>query len=127
MVAFGWVIGKKVHVAAPVILLFLSGWALNATSQILNALMVDLWPGSSAAATAANNLMRCELGAAASAAINPMREAMGWGWAFTTLALISIAASPTLWVMTRYGIVWRKRRLTRERERDEEKEKREGS
>ncbi|KAJ5979889.1 MFS transporter [Penicillium waksmanii] len=124
MIAFGWVIGKKVHVAAPVILLFLSGWALNATSQILNALMVDLWPGSSAAATAANNLMRCELGAAASAAINPMQEAMGWGWAFTTLALISIAASPTLWVMTRYGIVWRKRRIRREIEREEEKERR---
>ncbi|KAJ5761438.1 MFS transporter [Penicillium manginii] len=121
MIAFGWVIGRRVHVAAPVILLFLSGWALNATSQILNALMVDLWPESSAAATAANNLMRCELGAAASAAINPMREAMGWGWAFTVLAFISIAASPTLWVMTRYGIGWRQRRLKKEKERVEEK------
>lgn len=115
MIAFGWVVGRKVHLAAPVILLFFSGWALNGTSQVLNALMVDIWPGSSAAATAANNLMRCELGAAASAAIDPMQIAMGWGWAFTTLAFISIAASPTLWVVTRCGIQWRQKRVQREK------------
>ncbi|KAJ5168320.1 uncharacterized protein N7482_003914 [Penicillium canariense] len=111
MVSLGWVMGRKVNLAAPIILLFISGWSLNATSQVLNALMVDIWPGQSAAATAANNLMRCELGAAASAAINPMRLAMGWGWAYTTLALISVASSPILWLMTRYGIKWRQRRM----------------
>jgi hypothetical protein len=37
------------------------------------------------------------------------------------LAFISIAASPTLWVMTRYGIGWRQRRLKKEKERVEEK------
>ena len=118
MVAYGWVMGRQVNLAAPVILLFISGWSLNATSQVLNALMVDIWPGRSAAATAANNLMRCELGAAASAAINPMQEAMGWGWAYTTLALISVAASPILWLMTRYGIKWRQRRARKENERE---------
>ncbi|KAJ5587857.1 uncharacterized protein N7459_003622 [Penicillium hispanicum] len=120
MIAYGWVMGRRVNLAAPVILLFLSGWALNATSQVLNALMVDIWPGQSAAATAANNLMRCELGAAASAAINPMQIAMGWGWAYTTLAFISVAASPILWIMTRYGIKWRQRRLQKEKARQNE-------
>ena len=115
MICFGWVMGRRVNLAAPIILLFISGWSLNATSQVLNALMVDIWPGQSAAATAANNLMRCELGAAASAAINPMKIAMGWGWAYTTLALISIAASPILWLMTRYGIIWRQKRLRKEK------------
>jgi len=118
MIAYGWVMGRQVHLAAPVILLFVSGWSLNATSQVLNALMVDIWPGQSAAATAANNLMRCELGAAASAAINPMQEAMGWGWAFTTLAFISIASSPILWLMTRYGIKWRQKRARKNNERE---------
>lgn len=118
MIAYGWVMGRRVNLAAPVILMFFSGWSLNATSQVLNALMVDIWPGRSAAATAANNLMRCELGAAASAAINPMQEAMGWGWAYTTLALISVAASPILWLMTRYGIKWRQRRARKENERE---------
>jgi MFS family permease len=123
MIAYGWVMGRRVHLAAPVILLFVSGWSLNATSQVLNALMVDIWPGQSAAATAANNLMRCELGAAASAAINPMQEAMGWGWAYTTLAFISIAASPILWLMACYGIKWRQKRTRKEKEREEREER----
>ncbi|PYH91156.1 MFS general substrate transporter [Aspergillus ellipticus CBS 707.79] len=124
MVAYGWVLGRKVNLAVPIILLFICGWTLNATSQVLNALMVDLWPGRSAAATAANNLFRCELGAASSAAITPMSEAMGKGWAYTTLALISLAASPTLWIMMRSGIKWRQKRLRKEQEKQQEKEAR---
>lgn len=122
MIAFGWVVGRKVNIAAPIILLFFCGWMINATSQVLNALMVDIWPGSSAAATAANNLLRCELGAASSAAIDPMRMAMGWGWAFTTLALISVAASPTLWITTRHGIKWRQKRIQKEAAKEKKKE-----
>ncbi|CEN60919.1 hypothetical protein ASPCAL07590 [Aspergillus calidoustus] len=114
MIVYGWLMGRRVHLAAPAVLLFFSGWSLNATSQVLNALLVDVWPGRAAAATAANNLMRCELGAAASAAICPMQRAMGWSWAYTTLALISIAASPVLWLITLRGIKWRQRRARRE-------------
>ncbi|KAJ5336283.1 Major facilitator superfamily domain general substrate transporter [Penicillium brevicompactum] len=114
MVAYGWVMGREIHIAAPVILLFIAGWALIGTSQVLNALMVDLWPGQSATATAANNLFRCELGAAASAAISPMGLAMGEGWAYTTLALISIAVSPCLWVVATRGIKWRQKRNQKE-------------
>lgn len=115
VIIYGWLMPRKVSVAAPVILLFVAGWALNATSQVLNALMVDLWPGNSAAATAANNFFRCELGAASSAAIGPMTNAMGSGWAYTTLALISLSATPAFLFMMKYGIVWRQRRWSKQR------------
>lgn len=85
MIAYGWVVGRKVNLAAPVILLFVTGWPITVTSQVLSALMVDLLPGQSATTTEANNLFRCELGAAASAAITPMSESTGKGWAYTTL------------------------------------------
>jgi predicted MFS family arabinose efflux permease len=117
MLTYGWVLGHKVNLAAPVILLFIIGWSIIGTSQVLNALMVDLWPGKSAAATAANNLFRCELGAAASAAISPMRSAMGEGWAYTTLALIPIAVSPCLWMVALIGIKWRQKRNRKEEEK----------
>lgn len=117
MLTYGWVLGHKVNLAAPIILLFIAGWSIIGTSQVLNALMVDLWPGKSAAATAANNLFRCELGAAASAAISPMSSAMGEGWAYTTLALISIAVSPCLWIVARNGIKWRQKRNLKEEEK----------
>ena len=121
VIGYGWVLGHKVNLAVPIILLFISGWTLNATSQVLNALMVDIWPGRSAAATAANNLFRCELGAASSAAISPMSEAMGTGWAYTTLALIAAAASPCLWAMMTHGIKWRQKRIAKEERLKERK------
>ncbi|CAG8327944.1 unnamed protein product [Penicillium nalgiovense] len=117
MLTYGWVLGHKVNLAAPIILLFIIGWSIIGTSQVLNALMVDLWPGKSAAATAANNLFRCELGAAASAAISPVRSAMGEGWAYTTLALIPIAVSPCLWIVALNGIKWRQKRNRKEEEK----------
>jgi predicted MFS family arabinose efflux permease len=115
VVIYGWLMGRKVNIAAPIILLFVNGWALNATSQVLSALMVDLWPGNSAAATAAANLFRCELGAGSSAAIGPMIDAMGEGWAYTTLALIAVAASPAYWFILKYGIGMRQKRLRRQK------------
>lgn len=115
VLVYGWIMDRHVHLAGPVILLFCSGWMLNASSQVLNALMVDLWPGNSAAATAANNFFRCELGAAASAAISPMIDAMGTGWAYTTLTLISLAASPMFLVLMKYGIHWRQKRWAKQK------------
>lgn len=117
MIAYGWVMHRKVSLAGPIILLFVTGYALNATSQVLNVLMVDLWPGRSAAATAANNLFRCELGAAAAAAIEPMSNGMGKGWAYTTMGLIAIASSVSLFLIMRFGAEWRREK----REREEEK------
>jgi hypothetical protein len=52
-----------------------------------------------------------------------MQEAMGWGWAYTTLAFISIAASPILWLMACYGIKWRQKRTRKEKEREEREER----
>ncbi|KAK9357741.1 major facilitator superfamily domain-containing protein [Lipomyces starkeyi] len=83
VVAYGWVMNYKVNLAGPIILLFLMGYSLTAAYQVLNILMVDIYPGKPATATAASNLVRCELGALASAVIVPMSNAMGRGWAYT--------------------------------------------
>ena len=107
IIAFGWVMNVHTSLAVPIILMFLMGYTLIASFQCLSILMVDIYPGRPATATAANNLIRCELGAASSAAVIPMADAMGWGWAYTTLALIFLAGTPTLWVIMRYGMQWR--------------------
>lgn len=80
VIIYGWLMGRKVNIAAPIVMLFVNEWALNATSQVLSVLMVDLWPGNSAAATAAANLFRCELGAGSSAVIGSMIDTMSEGW-----------------------------------------------
>ena len=85
---------------------------------------MDIYPGRPATATAANNLVRCELGAAASAAISPIANAIGRGWAYTTLTLIFLAASPALWIIMRYGLKWRgERKVKEEKAEGKRKEK----
>ncbi|EHY52086.1 hypothetical protein HRR83_003348 [Exophiala dermatitidis] len=123
VIGYGWTMDHKVSIAGPVILLFLLGYSAIATYQTLNVLMTDIWPGKAASATAANNFVRCELGAAASAAIDPMSQAMGRGWAYTTLALIYLAFAPALVVLMRRGIEMRKAKREREERRKTRKEK----
>lgn len=84
--------------------------------------MVDIWPEKSAAASAANNFVRCSLGAAASAAIDPMSKAMGRGWAYTTVALLQAAAVPFLVVLMSRGVQMRKAKAERRLRKEIRKE-----
>lgn len=79
IIGYGWMMTHRISLAGPIIMLFLFGYCLIAGYQVLNVLMVDIYPGQPATATAANNVVRCLLGAAASAAIEPMSRAMGNG------------------------------------------------
>ena len=81
--------------------------------------MIDIYPGQAATATAANNVFRCLLGAAASAAVVPMSAAMGNGWAYTTLALLNVVSSAGLATSMKYGMQWRRAK----REKSERKKK----
>lgn len=111
ILAYGWLLESHVRIAGPIVVLFATSFVLGASMQVLSTLMVDLWPGRSGAATAANNFFRCELGAIASAAIQPMINAMGRGWAFTTFALISAASTPLLAFVIKRGGARRKAEL----------------
>jgi hypothetical protein len=73
----------------------------------INTLIVDLYPGKAASATAAVNLGRCLMGAVAVAVVQPMLEGIGAGWTFTIGALLVICfctVSQTLLYM--YGEAW---------------------
>lgn len=125
MVVYGWVLELRPSVAAPLCLTFLIGLCITGSFGILNTLIVDLSPEAPATAVAANNFVRCEMGAAATAVIELMIGAMGTGWCFTFLALLPLACSPILWAETKYGIRWREeKRQKRERKRVEKEEKR---
>lgn len=117
VIAYGWTVGHKISLAGPIIFLFFLGYCSIASYQVMNVLMTDLWPGQAAAATAANNFIRCELGAAASAAIGPMSKAFGQGWAYTFWALIYMAFAPALLIISRRGIQMRSAKKAREDKR----------
>jgi hypothetical protein len=76
-------------------------------SNTSSVLIIDIYPGRAGAAVAANNLTRCLLGAGASAAIVPMINAMGSGWAYVLLGLLYVGCSPVLFLIMRNGVKWR--------------------
>jgi hypothetical protein len=88
----------------------------------LSVMVVDLYPLSPATATAANNLIRCLLGAGATGVIIYMIDAMGRGWAFTFVAGVVLIFSPILWLLERRGPEWREARRVRAEEMKRAKE-----
>ncbi|EEQ92143.2 MFS transporter [Blastomyces dermatitidis ER-3] len=107
IVSFGWVLHFRVPIAAPLVLLCISGAALTSAVNTVSTLIVDLHPGRAATVTASNNLVRCLFGAGATGDISPMIHGLGVRWCFTLIAFIMAATSPVMLVVIRFGPKWR--------------------
>lgn len=113
IIAYGWTLEANSSLAGPLVLLFLIGMCLMASINSLGTMLVDLYPMAAATVTAGSNVVRCSLGAGATAVIDPMISNMGRGWCFTFIALLGAATSPVLLVELRYGMKWREARRVR--------------
>ncbi|GIZ38839.1 hypothetical protein CKM354_000224000 [Cercospora kikuchii] len=108
IILFGWTLHFETHLAGPEVALFLIGFGVSTAFSITNTLLIDLHRDKPATATAAVNFVRCLMSAAGAAAIIPMCNAMGRGWAFTFLALIYVVLlGAVFWIMAK-GLSWRK-------------------
>lgn len=105
---WGWALQYQTSLAVPCVLLFLMGVGMIGFSNASMVLVTDMYPGRAGAATAANNLTRCLLGAAATAAINPMVNGVGAGWAFSILGFLYLLGAPVLLLIMKNGIRWRR-------------------
>lgn len=114
IVAFGWCLNYGVHLAAPTTILFVMGLSLTGSFNTVSTLLVDLYPTQAAKATAANNFVRCLLGAGATAVVDLMLSSMGRGWCFTFVALVMLCTSPLLLIVIWRGPKWREERRLRE-------------
>lgn len=125
ILCYGWVLEKNAPLAAPLILHFIIGLTLTGGFNVMSTMLVDLYPLSPSTATAANNLVRCWMGAAGTAIIAEMIKGMGRGWCFTFIAAVVFLACGLLWVEERWGPGWREERRVRfEKEKEKEKAKR---
>jgi multidrug resistance protein len=113
LLGYGWAMDRNAPLAAPLVLTFFIGLFLTGAFNVLSTMLVDLYPQRPSTATAANNLVRCGLGAAGTAVIIQMVNAMGRGWCFTLIALVVFALSPMLWIELKYGGGWREERWVR--------------
>ncbi|KXH68327.1 major facilitator superfamily transporter [Colletotrichum salicis] len=115
LTAYGWVLHFEVGgVAAPLVLQGVIGLTITGSFSVMNTLIMDLFPDAPATATAANNLVRCTMGAVGTAVIEYMIRGMGRGWSFTFLAALCAVLSPMMFLIAKKGPVWRNGRQMRE-------------
>lgn len=118
VISWGWAMQSKTSLAAPCVLLFLLGVGMIGFNNTVSTLVADIYPGKAGAATAANNLTRCLLGAASSAVILPMINGIGSGWAYTIFGGLYVFFAPLMLVLMSRGMRWR----AEEKWKDEAKE-----
>ncbi|KAK0732386.1 major facilitator superfamily domain-containing protein [Apiosordaria backusii] len=106
-------LASKSGMALPLILQFVIAFTATAIFTQNSALMVDLYPGASASATAVNNLVRCSLGAVGVAGVQFIIDEIGAGVAFLAFAVVTIALTPLMCLQWRYGEIWRAQRIAR--------------
>lgn len=94
-------------------MLFCIGFCASASLNCIAALLLDLYVGRAGTVTASNNLLRCLLGAGATAATVPMIDGVGIGWAMTIFGLLNTVFMPLLWYIMREGPKWRERRAAK--------------
>lgn len=107
IIAWGWSMDAHAHLAVPIVVSVVMCFGMMGYNNTIHVLLVDIHPGKPGTATAANNFLRCLLGAGVSAAIVPMIDGIGIGWTFTILGGINVLCIPFIWLIMGRGIRWR--------------------
>ncbi|RAO65763.1 uncharacterized protein BHQ10_001775 [Talaromyces amestolkiae] len=107
---YGWALNYKAPLAVPLVISFLMGFTLICTMNSLTTLLADIFPDRVSTASAAQNLLRCLLGAVGAAVVDSMLSGMGVGWCYTFVFFIMIAAVGLLWFEYVWGMGWRQKR-----------------
>ncbi|KAF8516742.1 major facilitator superfamily domain-containing protein [Hysterangium stoloniferum] len=110
LIGYGWSMQRKVHISCSLILQFIIGLMLSSIMNVSQTLLLDLFPTQGSSITAANNLIRCTMGAILVSIIDFILKAIGPGWTYTLLALICVVMFPMNWAVVKYGPKWRAKR-----------------
>ena len=112
-IGYGWSLEKSTHVSVPLILQFVHGVLCTCILQTFNALLVDIFPKNPSAAATSGNITRCALSALYVALLQPLVEAIGRGWYFTLLDIVSgLVGGLAVFLLHTYGHQWRSERGT---------------
>lgn len=114
IIGFGWMVQYNVNLSGPLIFLFVIRFCISASLNTVTVLLVDIYPGKAGTASAANNLVRCWLGAGATSGVVPLINRIGIGWTTSFFGLLIVFFSPILWYIMKNGPKWR--RATKEKQ-----------
>ncbi|KAG0154453.1 hypothetical protein PDIDSM_21 [Penicillium digitatum] len=109
IVAYGVLIPLKPPLLVVLVVVFVICFCITAAYNVMNILIVDLYYETPATAMAANNLVRCFLGAGAAATVNPLIQRMGVQWTYCFVSSALALTSPILGIVYTRGWEWRKK------------------
>lgn len=107
MGTYGWLISVHPPLVVALVFVFIISFTITAAYNVLNVLIVDLYYSTPATAMAANNLVRCLLGAGATAVVRPMIQRRGSMWTYLAVAMAIVSVSPLLGAVYWRGMAWR--------------------
>lgn len=110
---WGWVVTANTSLAAPLVVLFLAGLGLAGPLSILTTLLVDLYPMNPGRVSSCFNLTRATFSAVGTAVVQYIIDAWGYGFTYLFMALVVLAASPTVLMVRKWGPQWREERYQR--------------
>jgi multidrug resistance protein len=116
IVAYGWYLHYEGPLPFAIALLFFIGYFMTASYNVMNVLIVDLNYDAPATATAANNFVRCFIGAASTAGIIPLLDLLGKGPSYSIVAGICTGIIPLSFLVYSFGLQWRQERDERKQE-----------
>ncbi|KAG8965944.1 hypothetical protein FRC05_002935 [Tulasnella sp. 425] len=105
--AYGWTCHFHVHVAAPVVFLFVAGFCLLWAYSSTLAYVVDSNPGRASSATAMNSTFRGLAGLVVAEVSGPIQDSIGDGGLYSIWCGILYAVAATLFLLSKKGAAWR--------------------
>lgn len=111
----GWAVQQHAHPAVPLVIQAIIGCIQSTLFFAFNTLLVDIHPDRPSTASAAASLVRSGLSGVGVAILQPLTDALGWGWYFTLMALVvGCLQGVGIVVLLRYGRKWREQRRAKE-------------
>lgn len=108
---YGWTVHFRVHPSVPIILQFIICGFSTLLSHTASALLIDIFPDKSSTAYASGQVARCGVSAAFTAILQPLVDAVGYGWYFTIFSVfVGVSLAACVIVSRVRGKTWRQSR-----------------
>ncbi|KAF9733301.1 hypothetical protein PMIN06_007503 [Paraphaeosphaeria minitans] len=110
VLVYGWMVKEEIHLAAPLVCLFVAGLSIQTCFNINNTLLVDINQDAPATAQASSNIVRCILSTLFVGVLQKIIDSVGFGWTFSILSFLCLMAGVFYWIELKFGRKWRSAR-----------------
>lgn len=107
LIWYGWTAERGVFWLAPLIANFFFGIGSMLIFAMATTMLTEFMPKKASSGVAANNFVRNIFSCVGAVTAQPLISAIGNGWLFTGVGVITMASSVVVWAMRRFGPRWR--------------------